>query len=51
MTENLKSKSTNEVRLNCTIKCDCKKPDFNDTYWNHFTNEPCVHCDICGGVP
>lgn len=35
----------------CSKKCECKQPDFNDSLVNHETNEMCVHCDICGGVP
>ena len=40
-----------EIALDCNKVCKCDKPDFNDTYYNIVLKQPCVHCDICGGVP
>ena len=40
-----------DVELDCNKICKCVKPDFNDSYYNSELQQPCVHCDICGGVP
>lgn len=39
------------MHYDCSKICKCKKPEWNDSLINFETDEMCVHCDVCGGVP
>ena len=41
----------NDFVYDCDKICTCKKPDWNDSLFNHELKKHCIHCDICGGVP